>query len=342
MQSKSILTGCLSFVVLFLNAVCAQAQLETLYKAAKSEGQLEIWSPTPPAEIRAITEAFTKDFPEIKVNHFEIRDSDFVPRVLVEARLRRMSFDIGQGNYMASSALIDRDLIKAHPDLPEIFPNIPPGALTKDGRFVTMYNLIFPIAYNTDLVKPEEVPTTWDQLLTRKWGEGKIMVEPRGMVFALLGLKWGKERMLDYTQKLRAQKPLFVKSGSGIIKQLAAGAATIGIGTYIHFVLQRKNTGGPVDWSKRVDLLPAISQVMYAMKGAPHPNAAKLFSGWLSTKGEIFHTSFLKGALRPGSSYSVQQEAERNKVETILESLENYKQLAILGESAAKSLGAVR
>jgi iron(III) transport system substrate-binding protein len=324
------------------NAIAAQAQLEALYKAAKSEGQVQIWSPTPPEEIRTISEEFTKDFPGITVNHFEIRDSDFVPRVLAEARLRRISFDVGQGNYMASSALIDRDLIAAHPDLPQMFPNIPAGALTKDGRFVTMYNLIFPIAYNTDLVKAEDAPKSWEDLLTPRWSSGKIMVEPRGMVFALLGLKWGKERMLDYTQKLRGQKPLFVKSGSGIIKQLAAGAAPIGVGTYIHFVLQRQNTGAPVDWAKQVDLLPAISQVMYAMKGAPHPNAAKLFCGWLSRKGEIFHTRFLKGSLRPGSRYSVQQEAERNKVEPILESLENYKQLAILGESAAKSLGAVR
>jgi len=196
------------------------------------------------------------------------------------------------------------------------------------------------VAYSTKLVKPEDVPNTWEDLLAPKW-KGKILVEPRANAFAYLGLKWGKEKVVDYVAKLRAQNPTFVKGGTTLFQQLVAGAGSVAVGGYVHRVIQLQKEGASIDWAKKVTPIGAMAQDIFVMKGARHPNAAKLFAGWLaSDKGQnLKNTRLFRGALNPGSSYIAMREFEKYKVEIIKEDLDNYKNAAEFNQVAARTLG---
>ncbi|HWO42500.1 MAG TPA: extracellular solute-binding protein, partial [Candidatus Eisenbacteria bacterium] len=317
--------------------------LQSLYKAAKAEGQVILWSPLDPPEVRMLVEAFNKEFPGIEVNHFEIRPSDFASRVVAEAQQGRISFDVGTGRLAAISPLIQRGLIESHQDWTKIFTALKPAAVSDEGRLLTIYSLFYPIAYHTKLIRPTDVPTSWKDLLDSKW-KNKIIVEPRANAFAYLGLKWGEEAMVDYLKKLRVQDPIFVKGGSGVVQQLIAGVAPLAVGGNVHNILQRKDEGAPVGWASKASPIGATDNVMFTMKGAKHPNAAKLFTGWLASDRaqDVMATKLFRAAAVPGSSYVVMKELEKNRVEIVRETPENYQKVRALDKSAVKALGVLK
>lgn len=324
---------------LFLARIAqAQSPLQALYNAAKAEGEVTVYSPG--KEIAALAEVFNKDFPGIKVNFFEIREDDYVPRILAEVKQGIVSLDVGSTRYSVITPILKRDLIQSYNDWTRIFKDLNPGAVSRDGRFLWYYDLVFNVAYNTGLVKSEEAPTSWDDLLAPKW-RGKIIVEPRAMAFTYLGLKWGKEKMVNYLKKLKANNPVFGKGGTVVLQQLAAGAAPLAVGAYVHRIMQLEQDKAPVAWAKTVSPIGATVNDLFIMKGARHPNAAKLFAAWVaSDKAQsLLNAKYFMGALYPGSPYIVMREIERNKVEVIKETLDNYEQVAALNEVAVAELG---
>jgi iron(III) transport system substrate-binding protein len=317
-----------------------ESTLESLYKAAKAEGELMVWSPTEPEDMQILTAEFNKDFPGIKVHFFEIRETDYVPRVVAESMRGIVGLDVGTSKYVVIHPLLERNLIQSYNDWTKVFKDLNPASVSKDGRFLDNDDYAFIVAYNTQLVKPNEVPTSWDELLAPKW-RGKILVEPRANAFAYLGLKWGRDKTVEYVKKLSAQKPTFVKGGTALTQQLAAGAGYLGIGGYAYKVESMKREGAPIDWAKKITPIGVMAQALFVTKGGQHPNAGKLFAGWwASPKGQnIMINKMLRGALNPGSSYFIMQEFEKNRVELVKETLDNSKEAAALNAIAAKSLG---
>jgi len=259
------------------------------------------------------------------VEHFEIRPDDYAPRAVAEARQGVVSFDIGTGRLVGLSPLLDRNLIQAYNDWTKISGGLNPASVSKDGRLLTIYSLVYPVAYNTQLLKPEEAPRSWDDLLAPKWKE-KIIVEPRANAFGYLGLKWSEEKVVDYLKKLKAQDPIFVKGGTGTAQQLIAGVAPLAIGAYAHKILQMKAQGAPIDWAKKVSPVGSTDNIVFVMKGARHPNAAKLLAAWLASdkSQSLLNTKLFRGAISSGSSYVAVQEFEKNNVEVLRETPENW------------------
>jgi iron(III) transport system substrate-binding protein len=324
--------------IFFAHAARAQT-LQSLHAAGKTEGEVTIWSPN--SEIMEFqVPAFKKQFPGIQVNFFEIRPSDSVARIIAEAKQGIVSLDIGTGRYAAVAPLIERDLIQGYDDWTKIFKELNPAAVSSDGKFLANGDNVFILGYNTNLVKPEEAPATWEDLLAPKW-KGKVLIEPRGVAFAYLGLVWGEEKMVAYVRRLKEQVGSFVKGGTTVAQQLAAGAGHLAIGAYSYKILQLKKDGAPVDYSKKVSPIAATGQDIFVMKGAKHPSAARLLVGWLASKDgqRIMESQAFKGSMIPGSSYITMVEAERNNVRVVREDLQNYKKADSLGRVAAKAMG---
>lgn len=338
-----VLIAVLGGFLLSTGKVHPGTSMEKLYQAAKGEGEVVLWSPMDADEVRMLEEAFNQEFPGIKINHFEIRETDYVPRVIAESRQGIVSLDIGTSKYIAAGPLIDRDLIQGYRDWTQIFSDLNPAAVSRDGRFLASDDLAFIVAYNTQLVKPQDVPTSWDDLLAAKW-KGKIILEPRANAFAYLGLAWGREKTVNYVRKLAGQAASFVKGGTSTAQQLAAGAGSLAIGAYVYRIMAMRRDGAPVDWARKVSPIGAMPQDVFVMKGALHPNAGKLFAGWLATERaqKLKNAKLFRGALNPGSNYIVMREFDKHNVRVVKESIDNYKEAAEINQLAAKAMGVYR
>lgn len=316
--------------------------LAKLYQAAKAEGEVSFWGPTDPDEIKLLSEGFNKRFPGIKVNGFELTAGELVQRIVTEAKAGKIAVDSGEGSLGTLIPLLERDLIQPYQDWEEVF-QLPQEAVLENGKLLAWYNLVHPIAYNTNLVKPGEAPKTWEDLLEPKWS-GKILVEARAKPFGYLGLLWGEEKMVDYMKKLAANKPIYTKGGTTVIQQLASGEAPLAVGTYGYkVILFQKGKGAPVDWV-RVSPVGASQFTLFTVKGAAHPNAAKLFAGWLATPEalKILEKASYKGSVLPGSGTYEAGEIQKGGMQVVVENARNSKQEANLEEKAAKALGVLK
>jgi iron(III) transport system substrate-binding protein len=156
---------------------------------------------------------------------------------------------------------------------------------------------------NTEYVKPEEIRSLTD-LLNPKWS-GKIgYLDPRtpgagaSMWSFLLKLK-GE----DYLRKLAGQK-LFVNRDQRVLAEsLAKGKIAVVIGLSYYSLLPFAKAGLPVK------SLPRPRDEVYVsggsgnvtiIKGAPHPNASKVFVNWfLGQEGqEIYSRAMGQGTRR--------------------------------------------
>jgi iron(III) transport system substrate-binding protein len=326
-------------------ATAANDALQSLYEAARAEGEVVFWGPADPEELQPVADAFMKRFPGVKVTHFEIRGEEFVPRAIAEAPQGRASFDVGEGRMTVLSPLLQRDLVQGYSDWADTFKSVElsPNAITENGRLLTWYSLLYPIAYNTNLVRAQDAPKSWDDLLDPKW-RGRMIVEPRAAAFGYLGLEWGPERLGSYMEQLRTQQPVFVQGGTTVATQLVAGVAPIAVGTYAHKVLQLQQQGAPIDWAKEVSPQGATRTALFALKGAPHPNAAKLFVGYLTSNEaqRIYATHVQNGPLYPGAVGPTREAADKNNIKVLLEGSENFEQAEQLANLAQQRLGTAR
>ena len=250
----------------------AQAQPVNV-DAAKKEGNVVVYGSNPPPAMKGLHSAFEKKY-GIKVEYWRGSSTQVSERALSEWRAGRPGFDVVEGN--RGVQLINKDegmFVKFIPPSSEKFPA---KFKEKDGLITPWRVLPISILYNTDLVKPNELPKTFEDLLSPKWTGNITMPDPtRHTTTAqflwnlreFMGDKW-----LDYVKALAKQKPLLVVSLAPVTTTIIKGERPVGI-TYIKYVKQYK---GPVSYVQ-MDKYLADPNYFGVSAKSTRPNAAKLY-----------------------------------------------------------------
>ena len=293
--------------------------LDSLYQAAKKEGQVVFWGPTDPEHIAPVAAAFKRQFPGIEVTHFEIQPPEYTQRLVAEAQAGRTpEADIIELGPREIVALKGRGLLLTFTDWQLLF-GLPREHVYGGGIGVTFYDLPHIVAANTNLLKRADFPKTWDELLSPKW-KGKIILEQRVQNVGGLGLVKGEDWLVKFATGLKNQQPIYVQGGTPAFNQLVGGQAPISIGPYLHHVLGAKKKGEPVD-------LIALSPMLVSprptgvLSKARHPNAGRLLAGWLSTAPaqKILEDASSRGSASPGSGTQTAELLRKSGVELIVD-----------------------
>src|SRR3954447_18854768 len=159
------------------------------------------------------------------------------------------------------------------------------GFRDPDGMSATSRIYLSSIAYNTNLVKPEDAPKSYADLLDPKWAGKMVKGHPAysGTImtatFQLVReLGWG------YLEKLSKQRVMQVQSSTDPPKKLALGERAVMADGNEYGVVLLKEAGQPVEPLYPSEGTPTISGPTAIFKTAPHPNAAKLFQAWWHTR----------------------------------------------------------
>jgi iron(III) transport system substrate-binding protein len=314
-----------------------------LYAAAKKEGTVVIWGPSDPIIYQKAQERLNKEYPGIKIEHFESLPEPIVQRLIAEGQAgKASSVDIVQsGSLRAVRPLIDRDMIVAYPGWEKDFGL---DAVYAGNRFVGNYNLALPIAYNTKLVSAQEAPKNWEDLTDSKWKGRKIILEARLVPFAMLGTEIGKAKALELAKKILAQDPIIVQGGTTALNALAGGQAPIAVGVYAYAVNKLKRKGATIEWVP-VSPLPLLTSALAVVKTAPHPNAGRFFAGWMgSLEGQKIIYEYSGQATLVGKN-AYGPEAEKLKTarpKIILETDRNFAAILEVQRALGKLAGALR
>ncbi|MBI4524621.1 MAG: extracellular solute-binding protein [Deltaproteobacteria bacterium] len=258
--------------------------------AATKEGKLVLYTVMNAGDNQVLMRTFEKKFPGIMVEGFRGGTGALLNKVLTEARAKSLKADVIFAGGSEMQVFKKQGVLEKYVS-PEATA-IADGFKDSEGYWTTVHPLMLVTAYNTQLVKPQDAPKSYEDLLKPQWKGNMIMDRVEYDWFATLQKIWGREKAIDYAKKLATQNIKFMTGHANIAQLVAAGEAPIGINMYAYYVSGIKRKGSTIDWVA-LDPVVAILQVIGMSSDASHPNAAKLFVDFiLSVDGQNLIKSF--------------------------------------------------
>jgi iron(III) transport system substrate-binding protein len=262
----------------------ASAITPQLIEAAKKEGKVVWYTSVDLPLAEKISKAFEAKFPGIAV-HVERTGAERVfQRIGQEYASRIYAADAVNSSDAAHFIVWKRDGLLA-PYLPEdVAKHYPAEHKDPDGMFVSFRVWVSIIAYNTNLVKAEDAPKSFADLLEPKW-IGKIVKAHPSYSGTIMTATYQMQRDLGwgYFEKLAKQNVMQVQSSADPPKRLALGERAVMADGNEYNIFQLKEAGQAVEPVYATEGSPLIVGPTGIFKNAPNPNAARLFASYSFT-----------------------------------------------------------
>ncbi len=280
----------------------AQGTQHPLYEAAKKEGKLTWCSSqysTPTAE--RMGRVFTEMHPGVSVQVIKATSQVIFQRINEDIKAGIGQCDVFSSTDAGHSAILKRDghLLQYRPEneakIVNDLRNIDP-----DGYYyITSVGLVL-ITYNTQKVKAEEAPKSWQELLQPKWKKRITMASP---AFSGGAGAWAVQMRKmygpDYAKALLDNEPLLSRSIDNTVTVLNAAEREIAVG-WSASSLKNLQKGNPIGISYPSDGAVAVAGASGIMKKSSNVNAAKLFVEFLlSEENSKMITEEAEVPLRP-------------------------------------------
>jgi iron(III) transport system substrate-binding protein len=250
---------------------------QKLIEGAKKEKQVMVYTSLNTKDSVPIAQAFEKKY-GVKVELWRSSSEKVLQRALTEARAGRHSVDAFELNGPEMEALYREGLLEEF--YSPHFKSLPPAAFAKHKHYVADRFNFFTIAYNTNLVKPNEVPNSYEDLLHPRWA-GKIGIEASDDDwFASIVKHMGEQKGLAFFRKLAQMNPQ-LRTGHTLLAELvAAGEIPLVATIYNHNAERLLVNGAPIRW-KALDPTFGRPNAVAVTKRAQRPHAALLFADYM-------------------------------------------------------------
>jgi len=279
----------------------ASAVTPDLITAAKAEGKVVQYSSNDLTLATTLGKAFEQKYPGITVQ---------LERSGAERNYQRISQEYSS-NIHVIDVITSSDLSylvswkqsgMITPYVPKETLAWPADARETDGFYTKeTFSLMIP-GYNTNLVKPEDAPKTWTDLLDPKWRGKMVKAHPgysgnimTGTYALSHALGWG------YFEKLAKQKVMQVQSATDPPYRAAQGERAVMADASENAVFRTRKKGGPLEIIYPTEGAPVVPVGLAVMAAAPHPNAARLLVQFIiSAEGQQILADYGGRSFRPG------------------------------------------
>ncbi|MFL5067377.1 MAG: extracellular solute-binding protein [Xanthobacteraceae bacterium] len=262
----------------------AEAITPAVIEAAKKEGKVVWYTSIDLSAAERIAKAFEAKFPGIPVRVERNGAERLFQRIGQEYSSNIHAVDVVNTSDAAHVIPWKRNGWLA-PYVPEdVAKHFPAEHKDPDGTFASVRVTLCPIAYNTNLVKREDAPKSYADLLDPKW-VGKIVKAHPGYSGTILTATYQIARDVgwSYFEKLAQQKIMQVQSATDPPKKLALGERAIMADGGEYVVLQMKENGEPIEIVYPAEGTPLIVGPNAIFRNAPNPNAARLLQSYMFT-----------------------------------------------------------
>jgi len=265
---------------------------------ARREGVVVLYTSLAPSESGPLTQAFEKKH-GIKVDLWRSNSEKVAQRAITEARASRHQVDAVE-TIGTDLEKLTREKLFAEFYSPHIADLLPAAIPAHRGWMPDRLSYLG-VAYNTRLVRRDELPRSYEGFLQPKW-KGRVGLEAGDVVW-LAGIvkHWGEARGMKFFNGLAQMRP-DVRSGHTLLTQLViSGEVPVGLTVYSSSAEPGKRSGAPIDW---IAVQPVIAQPLGIglARRAPHPHAALLFADFvLSPEGQALFESLG----RPPASHKI-------------------------------------
>jgi iron(III) transport system substrate-binding protein len=298
LTTSSALAASAAFATRVAAAPPAEPVTPALIEAANKEGKVVWYTSIDLPVAEKIAKSFEARYPGIAVRVERSGAERVFQRIAQEQASNIRAVDVANSSDAAHFIAWKRDgWLSAYvpEDVARFFPLEHRDA---DGTFATCRVTLSVIGYNTDLVRPEDAPKSFADLLDPKW-KGKIVKAHPGYSGGAMTATYQTARDLGWTfyEKLAQQNVMQVQSATDPPKKLALGERAVMSDGAEYVLVLLKESGQPVAPVYAAEGSPLIVGPNGIFKNAPNPNAARLFQSY-SFSGEMQQLIVDIGGLR--------------------------------------------
>jgi iron(III) transport system substrate-binding protein len=279
--SSALVAGAAFSTKVMSAAPPASTVTPALIEAAKKEGKV-VWYTSVDIKLsEQIGKAFEAKYPGVTCKVERTGAERLLQRIGQEYSANVHAVDVVNSSD-ASHLVYWKDQGMLAPYVPEDVAKFYPAEhKDADGTYASFRVFLCIIAYNTNLVKKEEAPKSFADLLDPKW-KGKIVKAHPGYSGTIMTATYQTARDLgwEYFEKLAQQNILQVQSAADPPKKIALGERAIQADGVEYLILHEKESGQPVEPVYATEGTPLIIGPNGLFKAAPNPNAARLFQSF--------------------------------------------------------------
>jgi iron(III) transport system substrate-binding protein len=277
--TRPAVLGLLGFMLATPATAQSQAQQtwvdQTLLAAAKKEGSPVVYGSMNEEEALPYYKTFT-DATGIKVTYVRTSDTGVIGRIAVEFRAKQNSWDVVMTtpvNRLPDAALAQFDPPEAKALMPQ--------ARDPNRRWYGVYANYNSPAYNTKLVKREQLPKTYEDFLKMKEWRGKVAID-NGDTEWLMAMftQYGEDKGRKLVQDIIATlAPVVTEGHLALARSVGSGEYWVALNNYTNLTVNVKLAGAPTDyWA--MDPVALIFGSIGVAANAPNPNAARLLANY--------------------------------------------------------------
>jgi len=249
-----------------------------LVEAARKEGKVAYYTSIDLPVAEPIARAFEAKYPGIAVRVERTGAERVFQRISQEYASNIHAVDVVNSSDASHFIVWKRAGLLA-PFVPEdVARHYPAEQKDPDGMFAAFRASLSVIGYNTRLVKAQDAPKSFADLLDPKWA-GKIVKAHPGYSGTIMTATYQISRDIgwEYFEKLAKQRVMQVQSAADPPKKLALGERAVMADGNEYVLFQIKESGGPVEAVYPTEGAPLITSPNALFAAAPNPNAARLF-----------------------------------------------------------------
>ena len=258
-------------------------RLTRLKQGALREGEVRLYTSLGPEDVAALAAVFEKKY-GVRIKTWRASSETILQRIVAESRAGRSEFDVIETispelERLSREKLLQRVYSARHAEM------IAQGVPAHREWASTRMN-VFTQAYNTALVKREDLPQRYEDLLDPKW-KGKLGIESEDALwFGAVATSLGEAATLQLFRDIARTNGLSVRKGHTLLSNLVvSGEVPLALTVYNYRIEQFKNKGAPVDWFSIGEAIALPSGLGISIR-APHPHAALLFYEFMLGEGQ--------------------------------------------------------
>jgi iron(III) transport system substrate-binding protein len=267
--------------VFMVSAAFAAEPAGANLEKAKAEGKVAFYANM--TAIAPIMADFGKKY-GVKAEYTRLSTTKFIATIMTEHAAGKLAADVLQAPLPVLEYLKDKGVIASY--VSPAAAGYPKWANT-DGK-IQLFGIEYAaLIYNKELVKPADVPKTYQDLTDPKWKGKIVMADPAThptTISWLVGLRENviksDAEWMNFLKGLAANNPMFVASFGPTPAPIESGEKLIGISMPKYIVTKAP---APLDWAHVSQPMMGTPRGIAITANAPHPNAARLFVDyWLS------------------------------------------------------------
>ena len=290
-MKKTYVAGSLMLVMALMMAGCGggdkkpDAPKKDAPKAAAATDTVMLYSSMQEDQLNAVKKAFEKKYPNIKMDYYFAGTGKVITKIATDAKSGQVAADViwvgDPADYIGFKKL---GILQKY-ESPEA-KNIDKAFIDPEGYYTGARMMNMGIAYNTNKVKKEEAPKTWNDLLDPKW-KGQIVMTDPGTAgttkYAVGALMASKDYGPAFFEKLKANGTELQSGTTASHNQIAAGAYKVGM--CLDYVTNNlKAKGSTIDFVYLDKDIVSIFSPVALVKGAKNEKNGKLLIDFILSK----------------------------------------------------------